>query len=361
MAKSYNHIYSINDLITINNNDYSVAKLLFSEKLVNRMSNIYIAYDKSNNRNIIIKQSAISTWSIMNEVIIYKYMTNSDLKDHIPKYIDNDDDFMIIEYLDGISLEEVIKSHHIFKFSWNDYCTLVFRLFKIFYKLINNSICHIDIKLSNIILYKNDIYLIDFGLSYIYNSSTSYHDINYNLRGSLGYILPFKCHTKYYGHLQDYFCIICMLYPIFCGKFSELINIQIEQLKSKKNIQIYEYNDFIKFLIRSYNNIFYVKNMRHTSEMALDLGYAIIRFLLYNYKKVIENISKIIDENNDYNYIENNIYTLICENISNIINILQDITSNNLENANLFLNEYNPNKYININTNDIYNKILIAS
>ncbi len=78
---------------------------------------------------------------------------------NVPKVMDYDDFTIIMEYIDGKKLRDVLNE--------DNYKQLLMEVGKIVAKLHNANIIHQDLTTSNMILKNEKIYLIDFGLSFI--------------------------------------------------------------------------------------------------------------------------------------------------------------------------------------------------
>ncbi len=78
---------------------------------------------------------------------------------NVPKVIDSDDFTIVMEYIDGKKLRDVLNREN--------YKKLMIEVGKIVAELHNSNIIHQDLTTSNMILKDGKIYLIDFGLSFI--------------------------------------------------------------------------------------------------------------------------------------------------------------------------------------------------
>ena len=101
----------------------------------------------------------------MNEIKILNKLNNDNYFPHLYDYNDGDNPFIVMEYLEKSDLFRYIREPHI---SLNElHAKLIFKkILKCVQYCHNNKICHLDIKLDNILLDKNyKIKLADFGVS----------------------------------------------------------------------------------------------------------------------------------------------------------------------------------------------------
>lgn len=89
------------------------------------------------------------------------------VKAPLPLFIDIDNGILVMEFIDGIILRDVILSLE------KSVLEKIARLLGLYVAhLHNNDIIHGDLTTSNVVLYDRDIYLIDFGLAFFSNRST---------------------------------------------------------------------------------------------------------------------------------------------------------------------------------------------
>jgi len=92
------------------------------------------------------------------------------LKDkvRIPELVYSNEDFgiLIMEYINGDRLSDILENL--------DYRDILYKLGEIVGKVHKEGIVHGDLTTSNIIFFNNDLYLIDFGLSFFSNRIEDY-------------------------------------------------------------------------------------------------------------------------------------------------------------------------------------------
>lgn len=77
---------------------------------------------------------------------------------NVPRVLEINDFSMKMEYINGKRLKDVINNKN-----YKEFATEIGKIVSILH---SNNIVHNDLTLSNLLLYDNKIYLIDFGLSY---------------------------------------------------------------------------------------------------------------------------------------------------------------------------------------------------
>ena len=191
--------------------------------------------------------------SVENEIKILKQLDNSNIMKlfeviDTPKYL-----YLIMEYIDGISLLDTIKkeTNHYFEEK---------RALKIFVQIIkaniycqNKNICHRDLKLENILILKNDIIkLIDFGFA-IKADKKAYQNL---FCGSPSYMAPEIVNKqKYIAQYSDIWSLGVLFYSMLYGRFPFKASTQSELFKKINEAEIefpdnIEINDKIKILLK---------------------------------------------------------------------------------------------------------------
>lgn len=127
---------------------------------------VYKGYFESNNIPVIVKKlyQPIEKYNIYMGELKLKELSH----DNIPKFYSicehENEKYLILQYFHGIPLDEIVNipniylNEHLLKY-------IVIKMINIIDYLHSNNISHRDIKLENIIINKNQVYLIDFGFA----------------------------------------------------------------------------------------------------------------------------------------------------------------------------------------------------
>jgi hypothetical protein len=170
-------------------------------------------YDK----NLIDDEEKMST--IKNEIFILKQLNNEN--DNIMKLYDIINTkkylYLILEYIDGISLLEFIQRKRNRRIEENLCKKIFYQIVKAILYCQNKNICHRDIKLENIlILNDNVIKLIDFGFAVKCNKN-EYQEL---FCGTLYYMPPEIVNKeKYIPYYSDIWSLGVLLYAMLFGCF----------------------------------------------------------------------------------------------------------------------------------------------
>ena len=155
--------------------------------------------------------------NIENEIAILKQLDNINIMKLYEVIKTDKFQYLIMEYIDGISLLDIIKKE-------KDHYLEEKRALKIFKQIIqaidycqSKNICHRDIKLENILTVKNDVIkLIDFGFAVMTNKET-YQTL---LCGSPSYMAPeIVKKEKYIAQYSDIWSLGVLLYSMLYGRF----------------------------------------------------------------------------------------------------------------------------------------------
>ena len=155
--------------------------------------------------------------NIENEIAILKQLDNINIMKLYEVIKTDKFQYLIMEYIDGISLLDIIKKEK------NHYLEekRALKIFKQIIQAINycqsKNICHRDIKLENILTVKNDVIkLIDFGFAVMTNKET-YQTL---LCGSPSYMAPeIVKKEKYIAQYSDIWSLGVLLYSMLYGRF----------------------------------------------------------------------------------------------------------------------------------------------
>jgi MAP/microtubule affinity-regulating kinase len=191
--------------------------------------------------------------NIENEIKILKQLDNINIM-KLHEVIKTDRfNYLIMEYIDGISLLEIIKKEK--KHYLEEKRAL--KIFKQIVKAIeycqSKNICHRDIKLENILTLKNDIIkLIDFGFAVKTNKET----FQTLLCGSPSYMAPeIVKKEKYIAQYSDIWSLGVLLYSMLFGRFPFKGKTQEELFENIKKCEFefpeeIEVSDEIKLLFK---------------------------------------------------------------------------------------------------------------
>ena len=191
--------------------------------------------------------------NIENEIKILKQLDNVNIMKLYEVIKTDKFNYLIMEYIEGISLLEIIKKE-------KNHFIEEKRALKIFAQIVkaieycqSKNICHRDIKLENVLTLKNDIIkLIDFGFAVKTNKET----FQTLLCGSPSYMAPeIVKKEKYIAQYSDIWSLGVLLYSLLYGRFpfkgktqEELFeNIQKCEFEFPEDIQV---NDEIKILLK---------------------------------------------------------------------------------------------------------------
>ena len=181
--------------------------------------------------------------NIENEIKILKQLDNINIMKLYEVIKTDKFQYLIMEYIEGISLLEIIKKEkeHFLEEK------LALKYFKQIVQAIeycqSKNICHRDIKLENILTIKEDIVkLIDFGFAVITNKET-YQTL---LCGSPSYMAPeIVKREKYIAQYSDIWSLGVLLYSMLYGRFPFKGKTQKELFENIKKCQV-EFPDDIK-------------------------------------------------------------------------------------------------------------------
>ena len=275
--------HPLNNSMTINNN----VNKCFTGKIENYILGkelgkgsfaiVRLGINKINKKKYAIKiYSKISLFDnqkktiIKNEISILKKLNHENIM-KMYEIIDTPNNlYLILEYINGISLLQYIKNMSDHKINEKKCKILFYQIVKgINYCQLKN-ICHRDIKLENILLIDNSkIKIIDFGFGIITNNNT-YHKF---FCGTPSYMSPEVINKeKYIAQFYDIWSLGILLYTMLCGFFPFFGNNE-KELFEKINDGNYDLPNFIsdkgKKLIKKIL-VFKPKDRPSTEEILLD-------------------------------------------------------------------------------------------
>ena len=275
--------HPLNNSMTINNN----VNKCFTGKIENYILGkelgkgsfaiVRLGINKINKKKYAIKiYSKISLFDnqkktiIKNEISILKKLNHENIM-KMYEIIDTPNNlYLILEYINGISLLQYIKNMSDHKINEKKCKILFYQIVKgINYCQLKN-ICHRDIKLENILLIDNSkIKIIDFGFGIITNNNT-YHKF---FCGTPSYMSPEVINKeKYIAQFYDIWSLGILLYTMLCG-FFPFFGSNEKELFEKINNGNYDLPNFIsekgKNLIKKIL-VFKPKERPSTEEILLD-------------------------------------------------------------------------------------------
>ena len=236
---------------------------------------IYKGINKYTNKNVAIKIEDKSKSLLNNEAKIYNILNNINGVPKLRSYGSvNCFNYMVIDYI-GESLENYRLKNNC-KLSLNNVKSIGIQIIDIIEKIHNQGIIHRDIKPENFLIFKDKIYIIDFGLSKLYKYNNN-HIIEKKINHIIGNVIysSLNIHLGITPSRRDdiesiIYILIYLIYNKLPWKFkNKKINIE-KILFIKKNINNYinlnnniiiilEYIKKLKFYDKPNYN--YIKNI----------------------------------------------------------------------------------------------------
>ena len=191
--------------------------------------------------------------NIENEIKILKQLDNINIM-KLHEVIKTDRfNYLIMEYIDGISLLEIIKKEKKHYLEEKRALKIFMQIVKAIEYCQSKNICHRDIKLENILTLKDDIIkLIDFGFAVKTNKET----FQTLLCGSPSYMAPeIVKKEKYIAQYSDIWSLGVLLYSMLFGRFPFKGKTQEELFENIKKCEFefpeeIEVSDEIKLLFK---------------------------------------------------------------------------------------------------------------
>lgn len=185
-----------------------MACVLKAQDLVmNRVVAIKILNDEYNGNEqaearFIDESKAVAMLSNKNIVSVYDVAIYPDIK------------YIVMEYLDGITLREYLDNKGVI--GWKEACIYILKILRGLEHAHSKDIIHRDIKPQNVILLKNgDIKVTDFGIAKLPNSVTD--NVSEKAIGTVYYISPEQACGKTTDYYSDLYSVGIMLYEAVTG------------------------------------------------------------------------------------------------------------------------------------------------
>ncbi len=185
-----------------------MACVLKAQDLVmNRIVAIKILNDEYNGNEqaearFIDESKAVAMLSNKNIVSVYDVAIYPDIK------------YIVMEYLDGITLREYLDNKG--AISWKEACIYILQILRALEHAHSKGIIHRDIKPQNVILMKNgDIKVTDFGIAKLPNSVSE--RIDEKAVGTVYYISPEQACGKETDYYSDIYSVGIMFYECVTG------------------------------------------------------------------------------------------------------------------------------------------------
>lgn len=185
-----------------------MACVLKAQDLVmNRIVAIKILNDEYNGNEaaearFIDESKAVAMLSNKNIVSVYDVAIYPDIK------------YIVMEYLDGITLREYLDNKGVL--SWKEACIYILQILRALEHAHSKGIIHRDIKPQNVILMKNgEIKVTDFGIAKLPNSVSEQKDEK--AVGTVYYISPEQACGKETDYYSDIYSVGIMFYEAVTG------------------------------------------------------------------------------------------------------------------------------------------------
>lgn len=218
----------------------------------------------SNNKNIVaIKIEEKETSLLINEAKIYNLLNNIKGVSKLRSYgSEGNFNYMVIDYL-GCTIEHIkLLNSKIKKKLIREYGI---QMINIIEKIHNKGIIHRDIKPDNFLLYNNNIYLIDYGLSkYIIYDEKEKEKENNRFIGNLRYSSINVLNNISPSRRDDIISIMYILLYLLCGKLPWQNNNNKFNIKEVLDIKMtHNFNDNCEYIQTILN---YLKNVKYSEK-----------------------------------------------------------------------------------------------
>ncbi|WP_027120842.1 serine/threonine-protein kinase [Mycoplasmopsis lipofaciens] len=187
------------------------------------------------------------------EIEIYKKIKSNKIPAYIDSYIDEKEQYLIMEYVEGKTLREIINQEG--KVSSQTAVYIIKQIAEGLMELHNCKILHRDIKSANIILTnKKEVKIIDFGLALGEDSQRYTKDTK--VVGTVYYMAPELCVSNAIPTVQsDIYALGILLFELLTGRYPIKGKNAQETIKKQKNSPMPDINKEITIPIALSNII----------------------------------------------------------------------------------------------------------
>ncbi|VEU75490.1 serine/threonine protein kinase [Mycoplasmopsis maculosa] len=168
----------------------------------------YLVLKNENNKNGVINR-------FLQEIKIMKQVNSKFFPKYIDSYLDDEEQYLVMEYIEGRNISELLKRNG--KFSTEAAVSYVSQACEAIHELHTLNIIHRDIKSSNILINKlNEIRILDFGLSL--DPDSQRHTEETKVVGSVCYMAPELCTTNTSpSRKSDIYALGILLFELLTG------------------------------------------------------------------------------------------------------------------------------------------------
>lgn len=200
-------------------NRYKVEQLIG----VGGMAYVFTAKDTKEDRTVAVKilkdeiaNNREFVKKFINESKVLATLSHPSIVEVFDVSFDNDIKFMVMEYIDGITLKEYMETSN-GPLSWKDSVHFTIQILRALQHAHARGVIHRDIKPHNIMLFTDGtVKVMDFGISKIAREevkSSTEHTL-----GSVHYISPEQAQGMSTNEKSDIYSLGCVLYEMLTGK-----------------------------------------------------------------------------------------------------------------------------------------------
>lgn len=200
------------------NHRYRILELIGS----GGMAVVYLAFDMKTNCKVAVKimREELSCdpqfkLRFENESKAIAMMSHANIVDVVEVYNSDKFQYIVMEYIDGITLKEYIDQQHILK--WKEAVFFSRQILRALQHAHNRGIIHRDIKPQNIMLLEDGtIKVADFGIAMFYNEECSAP--SGKAIGSVHYISPEQASGETVDERSDIYSVGVIMYEMLTGR-----------------------------------------------------------------------------------------------------------------------------------------------